>query len=67
MLERRNTPEWIRINDATEMFGLTRPHLFRLIAEGKIKSRHLMRDGAAKGIRLIEVQSLRDYIEESKS
>jgi hypothetical protein len=55
-------PEWLRVNDAVVVFGLSRPHLFRAILLDKVKSVHVKRPGAKKGIRLIEVKSLRDYI-----
>jgi hypothetical protein len=55
-------PEWLRVNDAVTVFGLSRPHLFKAIFLDKVKSVHVKRPGAKKGIRLIEVESLRDYI-----
>jgi hypothetical protein len=55
-------PEWLRVNDAVVLFGLSRPHLFKAILLEKVKSVHVKRPGAKKGIRLIEVQSLRDYV-----
>jgi hypothetical protein len=55
-------PEWLRVNDAVMVFGLSRPHLFKAILLDKVKSVHVKRRGAKKGIRLIEVESLRDYI-----
>ena len=55
-------PEWIRINDAVRVFGLSRPYLFDLISAKKIRSVHITRKGATKGIRLIDTASLRQYI-----
>ena len=55
-------PEWLRVNDAVVVFGLSRPHLFKAILLGQVKSVHIKRSGAKKGIRLIEVESLRDYV-----
>ena len=55
-------PEWLRVNDAVMAFGLSRPHLFKAILLGKVNSVHVKRSGAKKGIRLIEVESLRNYI-----
>jgi hypothetical protein len=54
--------EWLRVNDTVRAFGLSRPSLFQLIATGQIRSAHIKRPGAKKGIRLISVQSVRDYI-----
>jgi len=55
-------PEWLRVNDAVLMFGLSRPHLFRAIVQDRVRSVHIKNPGAKKGIRLIETQSLREYI-----
>jgi len=55
-------PEWLRVNDAVMAFGLSRPHLFRAIVQDRVKSVHIKNPGAKRGIRLIEVESLRDYI-----
>ncbi|MGA8478457.1 MAG: hypothetical protein WB696_10910 [Chthoniobacterales bacterium] len=55
-------PEWLRVNDAVVVFGLSRPHLFRAIVQDRVKSVHIKNPGAKKGIRLIEIQSLRNYI-----
>ena len=54
--------EWLRVNDTVKAFGLSRPFLFQLIATDRIRSVHIKRPGAEKGIRLISVQSVRDYI-----
>ena len=53
--------EWLRINATVQAFGLSRP-LFKLIALDKIRSVHIKQPGASKGIRLINAQSMRDYI-----
>jgi hypothetical protein len=55
-------PEWLRVNDAVMVFGLSRPHLFKAIVLDQVKSVHVKRPGAKKGIRLIEAESLREYI-----
>ena len=55
-------PEWLRVNDAVLVFGLSRPHLFKAIVQDRVKSVHIKNPGAKKGIRLIEIQSLRNYI-----
>lgn len=44
------------------IFGISRPHLYRLGAEGKIKSSVLRRRGALRGRRLWMLQSIRDYL-----
>jgi hypothetical protein len=55
-------PEWLRVNACIQAFGLSRPALFKLIALDRIRSVHIKQPGASKGIRLINAQSMRDYI-----
>ncbi len=54
--------EWLRVNDTVRAFGLSRPFLFQLMATDQIESVHIKRPGAKKGIRLINVESVRAYI-----
>jgi hypothetical protein len=54
--------EWLRINATVQACGLSRPALFKLIALDQIRSVHIKQPGASKGIRLINAQSMRDYI-----
>ncbi|MBK1854988.1 helix-turn-helix domain-containing protein [Verrucomicrobiaceae bacterium 5K15] len=56
-------PEWLRIPQATQVFGIGRSKLYELIAEGKIKSVSLRKRGQTSGTRLISYDSLADYIE----
>jgi hypothetical protein len=55
-------PEWLRIPAGTRVSGLSRTQLFNAIAQGYIRSVHIKRPGAEKGIRLVNFQSLMDYI-----
>jgi hypothetical protein len=55
--------EWVKINDASRLFGLSRPRIFKLIALGQLDSVHLRDTGKLKGVRLISVASIRAYIE----
>jgi hypothetical protein len=57
------SPNYLRIAEASYRFGLSRTHLFALIARGEIKSIHLKRPEASRGIRLIETESLKEYVE----
>jgi hypothetical protein len=59
-------PPWLRVTAASHLFGLSRTYLFALIAEGKIKSRHVKRPEAKRGIRLIETESLKAFVESFK-
>ena len=56
-------PVYLRVTDASLMYGLSRTRLFELIAQDKIKSKYIIQEGKKRGIRLILESSLRDYIE----
>jgi hypothetical protein len=55
-------PEWGGVGDVTRLFGLSRPRIFKLIALEQIESIHLKEPGKKKGIRLIRLESIRNYI-----
>jgi hypothetical protein len=55
--------EWIKVNDVSRIFGLSRPRVFKAIALGELDSVHLRETGKTKGIRLVSVASIRSYIE----
>lgn len=55
--------EWVRPGDVRLRYGLGRSLIYQLIAEGKIRSICLRREGRLNGMRLISASSLRDYIE----
>jgi hypothetical protein len=56
---------WIRIPSKgyCPNTGLSRSHLFQLIAEGKIRSRALVKPGNTRGVRLVWLPSVFEYIE----
>jgi hypothetical protein len=56
------TPVWAKVSVAAFRYGIGRTKLFELITAGKIKSRFLAAKGNERGIRLINLQSLEDYI-----
>lgn len=56
-------PVWLRIPAAARVSGLSRTHIFEAIATDKIRSKHIKRPGAQKGIRLVHYESLLAYIE----
>ena len=56
-------PEWLRIPDATRIFGVSRSQLYELISERKIRSFALRKRGRLKGIRLISYDSLSQFLE----
>jgi hypothetical protein len=55
-------PEFGRFQDVQRLFGLKRPTVYTLIAEGHIKSVSLRRMGQAKGVRLIYLPSVSEYL-----
>jgi hypothetical protein len=56
-------PAWVRIPDAIKFGGVGRSKLYQLVDEGQIRSVCLREQQKVRGIRLINVQSLLDYIE----
>ena len=56
-------PEYGTVRTATALFRIPRTELFRLIAQDKIHSIHYRKEGARKGVRLIDFGSLRAYLE----
>jgi hypothetical protein len=57
-------PEFFRLptRGTDPYFGLTRPWYYNAINDGLIKSVSLRRPGTTKGVRLINFQSVRDYL-----
>jgi hypothetical protein len=55
-------PEFGRVNDVQKLFGVKRGILYRWINEGKVKSVCIREPGNVQGLRLIHLQSVRDYI-----
>jgi hypothetical protein len=54
-------PEFAGHAKMRELYDLSRSHLYRLASEGKIRSVSLRERGKARGRRLYDVQSVRDY------
>jgi hypothetical protein len=56
-------PRWLKVETAVIYSGISRAVLYRILAEGKIRSSSLRSPGALRGIRLIDRASLDAYIE----
>jgi hypothetical protein len=56
-------PRWLKVSTAVSYSGISRAVLYRILAEGKIRSSSLRSRGALRGIRLIDRASLDAYIE----
>ena len=55
--------EWLRPGDVRRTHGLSRSYLYELIAENKVHSVLLRRNGRATGARLVSAASLNAFIE----
>jgi hypothetical protein len=55
--------EWCDTKAARRLFCLSKPHLYQLLAEGKIRAACIRRKGALRGRRLWLVESIRAFIE----
>jgi len=55
-------PEFSDLAGLKSGFSINREHAYKLIAEGKIRSVVLRRDGLVRGKRLVEVESVRQYL-----
>lgn len=56
-------PKWLRLPEASRLFGPSRSKLYELIRAGKIRSVSLREEGQTKGTRLISYASLAGYLE----
>ena len=59
------TPEFADAKGIRALYGLSRPHLYNLLSEGKIKSVCLRKPGALRGRRLYECASIREYLRQN--
>lgn len=55
--------EWLRPNDVRHVFGIGRSKLYQLIGAGLIRSKSLKEPGQRAGTRLINYDSIAEYIE----
>ena len=55
--------EWVRLPGAVKMSGIGRAKMYDLIGRHEIKSACLKQPGQERGTRLINVASLREFIE----
>jgi hypothetical protein len=56
------SPEFADAKGIKQIFGLTRSFLYGLIDRGKIRSVSLRQKGSARGKRLFDVESVRQYL-----
>ncbi len=53
---------WARLPSRGYVEGLSRSFIFGLIRAGRIRTAHIVQPGRKKGIRLVFLPSLREYI-----
>ena len=56
-------PKYIRVRDAVHYSGLSRSLLYEHLGKGEIESRLLIKKGHLRGVRLILVSSLDDFLD----
>ena len=64
--QRTPEPEFVRVQDVQRIFGVKRGILYRWINEGRIQSVCVCDPGNKQGIRLVNLASVRTYIESRK-
>ena len=58
------SPVYIRVSKAVELFGIGRTTLYSLISSKQIKSVLLRAKGSKTGIRLVNFNSLKKYLDD---
>lgn len=58
----QTAPEWGRIRDVERLFGIRRGTAYALMKSKKIRSCLLRAQGRISGVRLVHLQSVRDFI-----
>ncbi|MDC0066850.1 helix-turn-helix domain-containing protein [Verrucomicrobia bacterium] len=56
-------PEFIRVKEAVQRFGISKSKIHQLISDGLIKSSSLRGRGQVRATRLIQYDSLKKFIE----
>ena len=57
------SPVYVRVSKAVALFGIGRTTLYSLISSKKIKSVLLKSKGSKTGIRLVNFDSLKEYLD----
>ena len=56
------TPEWVGLRGTQRIFDIGESSIYALIKAGKIQSKLLVHDGCTRGKRLVNVASLRAFL-----
>lgn len=62
---KQNGAEWGRLRDVESLFGLRRGTVYNLLRDRKIRGCLLRVRGRTSGVRLIDLDSVREYIHSS--
>jgi hypothetical protein len=62
MVKRFVSPEWLKVQDASAVSGLSGSEVFRACMLEDIESVHIVKPGKRKGVRLVNKASLDAYI-----
>jgi hypothetical protein len=62
MSKRFLEPEWLKVQDASTISGLSVSEIFRACMTEQLENVHIVKPGKRKGVRLVSKQSLNDYI-----
>jgi hypothetical protein len=58
-------PRWLKVPVAVSYSGINRARLYTLLAEGQIKSASVRSKGRFRGIRIIDRESIDQFIEKN--
>lgn len=56
-------PEWIRISEACRLSSVTKPVMYQWMQRGLVKNFSNRQRGQIKGARLVNLESLRSFLE----
>ncbi len=61
------SPEWGRLKDVQRLFGIRRSNCYELIRLGEIRSAAVRKKNARNGVRLIDLESVREFLRSQSS
>jgi predicted DNA-binding transcriptional regulator AlpA len=62
-LAREIKPVWLRVPTAVQQTGICQAKLYQWIKDGRIRSAHIREPNKTRGIRVIDAESLNEFIE----
>jgi hypothetical protein len=62
-LAREIKPMWLRVPVAVKQTGICQAKLYQWIKDGRIRSAHIREPDKTRGIRVIDAESLNEFIE----